>query len=326
MAKSFDIAQAMRHGRYITAILLVLLSFWLSVASLANPDELSETDGRVVRAHLSLDNCLNPPSLQIARELGLMQLLSRLQVLSEHDQHKHGNAPLSSESSSLRLEINEVVLTTILQCREVVAQIDAEISEAHELKAAMGNKRDQAIKTTAIANILTNGFISGVGETIQEPFETFPNSRFQLPGEIIEASGNFASVGLGGYALRQSAGVKLSGDIKPNMLAKLFKRPNDAETEYPDVIWRYLNMPLPGSKVTRRQLLIQRWEELGRIPPQNTQKGRLYMRTLAGTIPQKNSITIGMLDDREAMLRDVKAEVAQIYKELLNIMLVVRAL
>jgi hypothetical protein len=33
-----------------------------------------------------------------------------------------------------------------------------------------------------------------------------------------------------------------------------------------------------------------------------------------------------MLDDRESMLADLKAEVSQIYKELLNIMLVVRAL
>jgi len=310
----------------IAAIFFAIASVQLCTASYADPEDLSETDIRVEKAQACLTCCLKPPSLQLAKELGLVELLLKLRTLSEHEKHKHGTAPLSSESTSLRQEIGEVVLTTMLQCQEVIAEIDGEISEADELKSAMGNKRDAAIKTNAIANIVTNGFITGVGTTLQEPFETFPNSRFELPGEIIEASGSFASAGLGGYALKQNAGVKLSGDIKPNMLAKVFKRPNDDETEYPDVIWRYLNATLPGTKVTRRQLLIQRWEELGRIPPQNTQKGRLYMRTLAGTIPQKNTITMNMLDDREAMLMDVKADVSQIYKELLNIMLVVRAL
>jgi hypothetical protein len=214
----------------------------------------------------------------------------------------------------------------MLQCQEVIAQIDSEMAEADELKAALGNKRDQAVKTNSIANVFTNGLLCGGGTVLQEPFETYRNSRFQLPGEIVEASGSFMSAGLGGYALRQNAGAKLSSGIRPNMLAKVFKRPNDTETEYPDVIWRYLNASLPGSSVTRRQLLVQRWEELGRIPPQNTEKGRLYMRTLAGTIPQKKTITINMLQDRESMLLDLKAEVSQIYKELLNIMLVVRAL
>ncbi len=310
----------------ISAILAAIASLQLCTAVCADPDELSETQTRVAKAQVSLTSCLKPLSLQLASELGLVQLLSRLQVLSEHDKHKLGTSPLSPESTSLRLEINEVVLTTMLQCQEVIAEIDEEVSESDELKAAMGNKRDQAIKTNAIANIIANGFLTGVGTTLQEPFETFPNSRFELPGEVVEATGSFASAGLGGYALRQNAGAKLSGDIRPNMLAKVFRRPNDAETEYPDSIWRYLNATLPGTKITRRQLLIQRWQELGRIPPQNTQKGRLYMRTLAGTIPQNHTITMNMLDDREAMLLDLKADVSQIYKELLNIMLVVRAL
>jgi hypothetical protein len=300
--------------------------FSVTIRALADPEDLSETDTRVVKAQACLNCCLKPLSLQLAKELGLADLLLRLQSLSEHDKHKHATAPLSSESTSVRLEIHEVVLTTMLQCQEVIAEIDGEVSEADELKAAMGNKRDQAIKTNAIANIIANGFICGVGTALQEPFETFPNSRFELPGEITEATGSFASVGLGSYALRQNAGARLSSDIRPNMLAKVFKRPNDSETEYPDVIWRYLNATLPGTKITRRQLLIQRWEELGRIPPQNTQKGREYMRTLAGTIPQKNTVTMNMLDDRESMLLDLKADVSQIYKELLNIMLVVRAL
>jgi hypothetical protein len=311
---------------FISTILIVVATIPLCAAAHADPDELSETDKRVIQAQVSLNSCLKPLSIQLAGELGLVDLLSRLQTLSEHDKHKHANPPLSPESTTLRIEINEIVLTTMLQCQEVIAQIEGEITESDELKAAMGGKRDQAVRKNAIAAILANGAVAGVGTVLQEPLETVPDSRYELPGEIIEAAGTLASGALGAYALHENGGDKLSSAIRPNMLAKVFKRPNDAETEYPDVIWRYLNAPLPGTKITRRQLLILRWEDLGRIPSQNTQKGRLYMRTLAGSIPQKNTITMNMLDDRGSMLADLKAEVSQIYKELLNIMLVVRAL
>jgi hypothetical protein len=317
----------MRKRCVITIILLVMAAILLCSAALADPDELSETNERVVKAQVSLDSCLTRASLQLAGELGLVPLLTRLQDLSEHDKHKRG-APLSPEGTTLRLEITEVSMTTMLQCQEVIAEIESEISEDNELGAALSERRNRAIKTNAIANIFSNGLVAGIGTMLQEPFETYPNSRFEIPGEVVEAAGGLFSGGLGGYALVQANGAKLSSGIKPNMLAKVFKRPNDAETEYPDVIWRYLNTPLPDSStgVTRRQLLIRHWEELGRIPPLITAKGRTYVRVLSGTIPERKTITIDMLDDRTAMLADVRAEVSQIYKELLNIMLVVRAL
>lgn len=317
--------------KYLFSAAAILLFATLALVcpkSLANPDDLSETEERAACAQLSVHKCMSPTALQLSDQLGVMQLLARLQNLSEHTKHKHGN-PISPESATLRLEVTEIVLTTMLQCQEVIAQIESEISEANEMEAAIQNKRDQAIKTNSIANVFANGLLCGGGTILQMPFETFSNSRWELPGEAVEGAGSLLSGALGGYALRQNLGAKLSlNAIKPNMLAKVFKRPNDAQTEYPDVIWKYLNTAPPDLKngATRRQLLIERWEELGRIPPQNTLKGRLYMRTLAGTIPQIKTVTINMLDDRGAMLVDLKAEVAQIYKELLNMMLVVRAL
>ena len=87
-------------------------------------------------------------------------------------------------------------------------------------------------------------------------------------------------------------------------------------------------MPSGGTKdgPTRRDLLIMHWIELGRVPPINTEQGRMYARIVAGTVPQKKTVTLDMLDNRTSMLLDLRAEVNQIYKELLNIMLVVRAL
>jgi hypothetical protein len=309
------------------AALASLAILWSSPA-LGDPDDLSETEIHAEQAKKALQNCLTPAALQIASELNLSPLFSRLQKLDEHSKHKKGE-PVSPECAVLRLEISEVVITTMLQCQEVIAQIDSETAAGLAIKASMEDKRDRAVKTNSYANIIANGAVTGSGSMLQMPFETVTDSRYELPGEALESAGALMAGTLGGWALHQSAGDKLSYPIKPNMLAKIFKRPNDADTEYPDVIWRYLNSVPPNSGplgLSRRQELIRRWEDLGRIPPQNTVKGRTYMRIIAGTIPQNKSITISMLRDRAAMLQDLKGVVSQIYKELLNIMLTARAL
>lgn len=317
-----------RKRNFISAILFALAAIPFCSAAFADPLDLSETEERAVKAQLSLKDCLTRESYQLADELGLIQHLTRLQALGEHSKHKQGQ-PLSPESTALRMELTEVVLETMLQCQATIAEIESEFSLGLEVRAALEGKRDAAVRTNSVANVVANGFVSGFGALFQMPFETAPDPRYELPGEVVEAAGSLLSGGLGGLALHQSNGIGLSHPIKPTMLAKVFKRPNDSNSEYPDVIWRYLNAAPPGSEKggpSRRELLIQRWQALGRIPPQSTQKGRLYVRALAGTVPLNKTMTISMLTDRAAMLVDLRAEVSLIYKELLNMMLVVRAL
>jgi hypothetical protein len=295
--------------------------------ALADPSDLSETEVRAKQAHASIGACLTKESNQLGNELGVVDLLTRLQRLDEHEKHKRG-IPLSPESITLRLEAREILCTTMLQCQAVIAQIESDTLETLEIKTALENRRDSSQKTNSKANIWANGVLSGLGQTLQIPFETAPDSRAEYSGEVTSATADFAAVGLGYLALHQSKGIALNGYVRPNMLAKIFMRPNDARTEYPDSIWRYLNSVPPGSKSNqaRRQLLIDRWVELGRIQPLNTEKGRQYSRELAGTVLQPNAVNVDMLEDRVAMLADVRVEVSQIYKELLNMMLLLRAL
>jgi hypothetical protein len=318
----------MRKWFFTLLVLFCSTAAFFCPKAFSNPDDLSETEERAQKAQSSLSNCLTKESYQLADELGLIDLLTRLQQLKEHERHKRG-VPLTPESTTLRLEISEVVLTTSLQCQAVNAQIEAESSSMIAIRAAMEGRRDKTGRTNAIANVVANGSVQAVGSMLQEPVETVPDSRYELPGEVVASAGTLMAAGLGAMALKQSKGMTLSAPVDPNMLAKIFKRPNSAKTEYPDVIWRYLNSVPPDSikdGPTRRELLIQRWIKLGRIPSLETPKGRLYARTVAGTVPQRKAITLDMLDDRIAMLMDLRAEVNQIYNELLNMMLVVRAL
>jgi hypothetical protein len=316
----------MRTRYFILTCISIAITFFGS-KGLADPSDLSETEERAKLAHASINACLTKESYQLAGELGVLRSLTQLQRLDEHEKHKQG-MPLSPEGVTLRVEATEILYTTMLQCQAVVAQIESDLMETFLIKTGLENRRDSAEKINAKTNIWANGLLSGVGQVLQIPFETAPDSRSEYPGEVTAGAANFMAAGLGYLALRQNKGTALNGYVRPNMLAKIFMRPNDARTEYPDSIWRYLNSVPPGlkSNQTRRQLLIDRWIRLGRIQPLDTEKGRQYSRTLAGTMLQQSSVDIDMLEDRAAMLSDVRAEVSQIYKELLNMMLLLRAL
>lgn len=302
------------------ALLLVLLLAATGPA-LADPDDLSETEERSAKlASMPVHTLLSPAGKQLATSLGVLPQLQKLAELREHRGKKQGE--ISHLNASLRLELTETILTTMLQCQQVIVEIDSEISESSEFIAAMGSRRDRAIQYNSLASLVANGIVSTTGNYLQMP----PNMS-QIPGDTMEAGASMLSGCLGAMAMYQQNGEKLSAGIRPNMLAKVFKRPNNEVTEYPDIIWTYLNTVPPGSNQskTRRELLIDSWEKLGRIPSPSEQKGREYVRILSGTIPQKKTVTISMLEDRSAMLADLRAIVGQIYKDLLNLMLVVRA-
>jgi len=302
---------------------MTCLSIYLPMnyAALADVSELSETEERVSKAQVSLTSVLSPESRQLAEELGMMPHLERLKSLSEHSKHKNGE-PLSIESLTLRLELTETVLTTMLQCQEVTNEIDAELSDAHDATAVLSAKTSKATRINSIANVATNGLISGVGTILQ-----IPEQLSEQPGEILESGGTLATTVLGVLALKQTGG-KLSSAIRPNMLARVFGRPNDMYSEYPDVVWTYLNSPIPGAsdRTTRRNLLIRAWETLGRIPPHDSAKGRQYIRMVTGTSEQKNTITADALDARSSMLDDLRSSIGQMSRDLLNLMLLIRAL
>lgn len=288
---------------------------------MADPADLSETEERSVRARvLPLNNVLSASARQLAEDLEIMPLLTKLQGLKEHDKRKE-SGQCSHEATALRLEITENVVTTMLQCQQVTVEIDSEISEVGEYMAVMADKRDKAIFFNNLAALVANGLVSTAGNYLQ-----MPQTINEQPGEVLETGSSQMSGGLGALALYQQAGEKLSAGIRPNMLAKVFRRPNNEQTEYPDVIWNYLNASPVGIKQTRREMLVESWEKLGRIPPRSSSEGRRYIRIVSGTIPQKRTVTLDMLGDRSAMLGDLRALVGQIYKDLLNLMLVVRAL
>jgi hypothetical protein len=71
--------------------------------------------------------------------------------------------------------------------------------------------------------------------------------------------------------------------------------------------------------------LIKHWTELGRIDSIDTPKGQRKIELLTSSISQQKSLTIDQLNDRGAMLGDVRAQVSLIKRDLSKLMLALRS-
>ena len=144
-------------------------------------------------------------------------------------------------------------------------------------------------------------------------------------GNGIGVGGGAASVVLSIIGMRKQGGRLPLGD-SPRMLARFFGRqppgPEVIPSVYPKGVWSYLNSVSPGDsgRVTRRDQLIAKWRKEGKVGPDNSIKSQRKVEALSGTSSQTVKLGISELDDRVAMLMDVRARVSLMKRQLSEIM------
>ncbi len=308
----------MRHTRFLRCCLLVVLLF--NSASVYGQSQdtahVSNSTPKELPAQLPK---LSPGAQEVAKEIGVIPLIEQLYRLPEADRGAGG--AMSLAALSLRQEITEVVLGTSLEVDGIIAEIDNELAQMSAIRADLESRRDHAININTIANIIASGSTGVVGTALQ-----FKNSTANL-GNGIGVAGAGISTLLSLIGLRQQRGGHKSLGVAPNLLAKLFDKKPEFHSDYPEEVWTYLNAvpPAESGTDTRRGLLIKRWIEVGRLEPVETQKGQRKVELLTSSISQQRSLTIDLLNDRAAMLEDVRAQVWLMKRDLSKLMLGIRS-
>jgi hypothetical protein len=100
------------------------------------------------------------------------------------------------------------------------------------------------------------------------------------------------------------------------MLARFFGRePAAAEaipSDYPQTVWSYLNsarLSKPNA-ATRREQLIAKWRSENRIAQATSAKSERKLESISSNLAQVRRLSISDIDDRVAMLLDVRATVS----------------
>jgi hypothetical protein len=222
----------------------------------------------------------------------------------------------SSKLTPLRQNILEKVVAASLQVDATIAQIDNEIAQSNEVRGYLSDKRDKAVNRANLLSIVTGGTLGATSEGLQLP--SGQNKASSIVG--IAAGAVSSSLAISGIRA-QKGGTRLF-DFNSNMLAGLFDRSTLDDSHYDPIVWSFLNDVAPTDQggLTRKQRLIQTWITLKRIDLPSTSAGKNKIDRVTSKPSDKLLLTIDDLEDRAAMLADVRAKVSFLKRDLATLL------
>lgn len=272
---------------------------------------------------------LSPGAQEVARDLNIDEELKQLFAIRAQRRARLGTSSDTTKASRLspedpeaikiillRQEINETITAAFLELRVLIAHLDKESTSYTALRNYLEDKRDRAIRLNSITNFLATGTMSMVANGFQIP----PGETPETIGAIIGTVSGALSTGISAWALRLSGGTKVAAQGQANMLSKMFDIEADKDHDYPPEVWRFVTDKSPDEDgLSRKDALIKRWIELKRIKGIKSEVDKKRLQLLCNAVVQDRSVDIDLLEDRSAMLADVKAMVSLMFEELLEL-------
>jgi hypothetical protein len=222
-----------------------------------------------------------------------------------------------SKITPLRQVVTEKVLAASLEVDATIAQIDNEIAQSNEVRGYLSDKRDRAVNRANLLSIVSGGTLGATSAGLQLPSgENKASSMVGIAAGVV--SSTLAISGI----RAQKSGTRLF-DFSSNMLAELFARPALGDNRYDPIVWRFLNdvAPTDVEGLTRKERLIQTWITLKRTDPPSTSAGKNKIDIVTSQPSDKLHLTIDDLEDRSAMLEDVRAKISFLKRDLAALLL-----
>jgi hypothetical protein len=246
---------------------------------------------------------------QVAREIGVFPLVERVRTLAPTCAPAGG---VSLEELSLRQQITEAVLAASLDVDEVIAEISYEQAQITDVQDRLSSAKSNKVNTLTIASILVGSGTSAIGTGMGL------NNNLAKAGDWVQVFGGTGGIILSILALHVQGGTDYL-PLAPNMLAPLFGRESEISSIYPQDVWTYLNTVPPANprvKVPWKEQLIDEWVNAGRIGPPTAPTSQAKINRLTSGIANRKRLSIGDLNDRKAMLSDVRSRVSLMNRDL----------
>jgi len=233
---------------------------------------------------------------QTAQAIGLKPLFDRLRTLS------------TSLDSADRLEFYVLqqqamlrITTASLAVDASAEQVDSEIAEIRELENYLTSRRDSRVVKLNLMALVIGGAAGTASSALG--YTSHDNAAATL-GVI----GGVGATVLSLVALHINKGESRELMVQSNMLSKVFAHPSDANNVYPPIVVTFMNAIAPNDEdgLSRQDRLINDWVQVGRIPDPKLPEGQEKINRLVSLPGQKIEQSIGDLEDRQAMLYDLR--------------------
>ena len=265
------------------------------LAQRINPDELKDTDFG-----------LTADTFQLVKMWGLVPSIKTLKSLPKH--HTNPQTDQIIRRLVIRQQIDDLVLTKMFDVRKTLNLIDKQISKGQAISAKMSNKRDKAIRFNTYADIVAGGVTGIASGTLRLATAVF------LAPDVVDVGEGILEGGLALLALRNENIYHRMESGVPTLLGKVIFPDHNHTNLFPESVWQYLNTTPVNSKtnLTRREEMVHRWMDskycLIHGGHKKAKKDRVHHISgiHKGSSPR---LTIDLLEDRIAMLEDLRTEV-----------------
>jgi hypothetical protein len=259
-----------------------------------------------VKPNFAIDQEQTQTPEQTAQTLDVLPVLERLRSLT-----KTSDPNQTVEMLRLNQQLLMAVTKASLQVEATMGEIDVEIAETWELKNYLAARRQRTIDLLNLASLAIGGSVG----TASAALGLTEHTRASGVLGVIAGSSTTALSVIGLRVRSTGAGTL---DVPSNMLARLFDLPGDPNNIYPPVVANFMRASAPNDpeNMTRQQRLIDAWIKLRRIPPQGSPQRMEKLRRVASRPGDNVKLSIGDLDDRQAMLYDFSARLSFFKRDL----------
>lgn len=267
---------------------------------------------------------LSPNSLQLADNIGLTPVLERISALRSQVADLRGSQTL--ESMSTRQDLYDATLSARLTVQKVSLEIDSTVAEIEsekgvytEILNTFTSDRDKALARTNALAFISNGALWAVCESFVIP--TYKHPIYNIPAGITGIPAGVVPSIASMYTFKLINGKKKTSEVEPNMLAKLFDYPTNAEIEYPKSIWTYLNQAPADNPNSKKRLeqLVDRWIADANMPAFTDRHSKKQLDIITASAAQKKGLTIATLTARTVMLHQLLCELQKMKRLLLEL-------
>jgi hypothetical protein len=249
----------------------------------------------------------------VLRTAAIIRVLPEMNQLSELVR----NPSDVSKITPIRQVIVEKVLAASLEVDATIAQIDNEIAQSNEIRGYLSDRRDKTVNRANLLSIVSGGTLGATSAGLQLP------SGGNKASSIVGIAAGVLSSSLAISGIRAQKGGTRVFDFSSNMLAELFDRSTLGDSRYDPIVWSFINdvAPTDEAGLTRKERLIQTWITLKRTDQPSTPAGGRKIDRVTSQPSDKLPLTIDDLEDRAAMLEDVRAKISFFKRDLAALLL-----
>lgn len=256
---------------------------------------------------------LSPSARQLAEQLKLVEPIDQvITKQAEYEQSKNPQALV--ESMAARQKLLMLLQHAALEVEEALAGIDGDLTINNMLLSYVTSRRERVNNLNNIATFIGSGTFGML--------DSGTSLKLGVPTpQIFGLVSNAIAAGLPTLGLRQGTYKNPRKEAtEANTLAPIFGRPYDGVT-YDPIVWNYIDSVPPDAttKMTRRELLLQRWNTYRSVSTARGTSTKEYIDTLVGGPARSTKLSQDVLKVRAELLFDVRALVQLMYKDISEI-------